>query len=141
MTEDDIRALRGQLNAVQRRLRRETGGGPVSRTGRQVLFAIARAGVPVTPSELTTELQMTSSNVAASLRELEDAQLITRDRDTTDGRRVLLRTTPDGDRAVDEHRRGKDAWLGQAIDATLSAEEQAILIHAGTLLQRLADRP
>ncbi|WP_170323882.1 MarR family winged helix-turn-helix transcriptional regulator [Cryptosporangium phraense] len=141
MNDDDVRVLRQQVNALQRRLRRETSGGPISRTARQVLFAIHRANAPITPGELTTELQMTSSNVAASLRELDAAHYITRDRDTGDGRRILLRTTPTGADAVEEHRRGKDAWLADAINATLTPDEQRELQHAGILLQRLADRP
>jgi DNA-binding MarR family transcriptional regulator len=82
---------------------------------------------------------MTSSNVAAALRELESAGLVRRVRDPEDGRRVQLSLTDTGANAVSCVHAERDTWLGRAIAAVLSDEEQRTLIRAGELMQRLAE--
>jgi DNA-binding MarR family transcriptional regulator len=139
MREEDVQRLRGQIRAVQQRLRRESRGGALSRTAWQVLAATERAPTPLTPGELTVALQMTSSNVAATLRELEVAGTVSRRRDRADARRVFVDLTAAGREMVAEYRRGKDAWLGKAIGAVLNEEEERVLLRAGELLRRLAE--
>lgn len=141
MRDDDIRRLRGQLKALQRRLRRlevrPVAG--LTHTCLQVLSAADRAGGSTTPGRLTADLQMTSSNVAAALRALEDAGMVVRRPDPGDGRRAFVDVTEQGRDLVAEHRRGRDAWLGRAVEAALSPAEQEQLLAAGHLLQRLAE--
>lgn len=102
-----------------------------------VLGAIARASHAVKPSDLATELEMASPNVAAALRELEAAGYVSRERDATDGRRVSVLLTASGAAAVAEHRASRAEWLRQAADAVLSREEQEQLLLAANLLDRL----
>ncbi|SEG91676.1 transcriptional regulator, MarR family [Actinacidiphila yanglinensis] len=138
MEDREVLRLRGQMRQLQRRLRRE--GGPthgVSRTARQVLAAADRMP-DAQPRRLAGELQMTSSNVAAALRELEAAGFVSRSRDVADARRVLVSVTPAGRAAVAGTRSERDTWLGRAVEALLDPEEQQVLIAAGTLLERLA---
>jgi DNA-binding MarR family transcriptional regulator len=83
---------------------------------------------------------MTSSNVAAALRELETAELIRRQRDDPDdARRVRVFVTKHGAAAVADFRHERDTWLGRAVEAVLSDDEQRVLLAAGQLLQRLAE--
>jgi DNA-binding MarR family transcriptional regulator len=81
---------------------------------------------------------MTSSNVAAALRELTTAELVERARDPEDSRRVRLTATAEGETAVATLRSERDTWLGQAIDGVLDEPEQELLFAAGKLIQRLA---
>jgi DNA-binding MarR family transcriptional regulator len=83
---------------------------------------------------------MTSSNVAAALRELEEAELIRRQRDDPDdARRVRIFVTEPGTSAIADFRHERDTWFGQAVEATLNDDEQRTLVAAGHLLQRLAE--
>lgn len=139
MQDKDIECLRGQLKLLQRRMRYEalpaTG---LSLTATRVLGAAARAAEPARPGDLTGRLQMTASNVAAALRELEAAGLVTRTRDAYDHRKVRIVLTSQGQSVVAAIRRERDSWLGQAIENLLDPDEQEILRTAGHLMERLA---
>ena len=127
------------MRMLGRRLRRELPPvDGVSRSAVQVLRVISRVSDP-TPGDVAERLRMTSSNVAATLRELEDAGLVSRDRDPRDGRRVRLSLTVAGGDAIACVHAERDTWLGRAIEAVLSGEEQRTLLGAGELMQRLAE--
>ena len=139
MLDKDIERLRGQLKLLQRRMRHEalpvTG---LSLTATRVLGAAARAAEHAQPGDLAAHLQMTASNVAAALRELEAGGLVTRARDAHDARKVRVVLTEQGQSVVAASRRERDSWLGQAIETLLDPEEQELLRKAGTLLERVA---
>lgn len=138
MDEHQVSELRSRLQRVQRRLRHEvTPVGGLSRTAMRVLGAVSRLG-GAQPGQIADELGMISSNVAAALRELDAGGLIRRERDVVDSRRVRVLVTPAGEEAVAGFRSERDSWLGRAIEATLSADEQHRLVEAGELLERLA---
>jgi DNA-binding MarR family transcriptional regulator len=139
MEDADIERLRNQLKLLQRRLRRE--GLPaegVSRSAVSVLAAVTVAAGDVNPRKLATRLEMTSSNVAAALRELETAGLVIRAKDPLDGRKVRIQVTKRG-RAVNARRRSeRHSWFGRAILAQLDEREQQLLRTAGELIERIA---
>ena len=138
MDRDDVQRLRVQMTALQRRLRREapTVDG-LPRPALTVLAAaVRRPGL--TPRDVADELRMTSSNVAACLRELEASGFVDRGRDPDDGRRVLLTPTSAGRRVVAELLDERETWLGRAVAACLDDDEQELLRRAGALLERLA---
>ncbi|BBZ43714.1 MarR family winged helix-turn-helix transcriptional regulator [Mycobacterium parmense] len=139
MEDADIERLRKQLKLLQRRLRRE--GQPaegVSRSALLVLAAATAAAGDVHPRYLANRLEMTSSNVAAALRELETAGLVIRAKDPLDGRQIRIQVTDQG-RAVNARRRGeRHSWLGRAIVSQLDEEEQQLLRTAGELIERIA---
>ena len=69
------------MRMLGRRLRHELPPvRGVSRSAVQVLRIVERAPDP-SPSDVAEKLRMTSSNVAAALRELESAGLVCRGRD------------------------------------------------------------
>jgi DNA-binding MarR family transcriptional regulator len=139
MNDDEVRQLRSQLRLLQRRLRRESLPVPgLSRTLLQVLSTIARLPPGSQPRQLADELRMTSSNVAAALRELQTAGLIRREKDAGDARRVLVSATEKGAGLVSDFQSERDTWLGQAIEGMLTDDEQHVLLEAGRLIQRLA---
>ena len=110
----------------------------VSRSAVQVLRVVSRTDEP-SPGDVADRLRMTSSNVAAALRELESAGLVARGRDPQDGRRGRLSLTSTGTEAMACLHAERDTWLGRAIEATLSERELATLLAAGDLMQRLAE--
>jgi DNA-binding MarR family transcriptional regulator len=139
MEDDALRRFRTQMRMLGRRLRRELPPvRGVSRSAVQVLRVVARGPEP-SPSDVAEKLRMTSSNVAAALRELESAGLVRRGRDPEDGRRVRLSITVTGTDVVSCLHAERDTWLGRAIAAVLSDDEQASLWRAGELMQRLAE--
>jgi DNA-binding MarR family transcriptional regulator len=138
-SEEDVRQLRAALRSLQRRLRSERP--PVlelSRPAMQVLIAIDRSP-GASAGAVADELRMTSSNVAAGLRELTGAALVERAKDPDDSRRVRLTATATGEAAVATLRSERDTWLGRAIDEVLDEAEQQALFAAGRLVQRLAE--
>ena len=127
------------MRMLGRRLRRELPPvDGVSRSAVQVLRVVARGPEP-SPGDVAQRLRMTSSNVAAALRELESAGLVRRVRDPEDGRRVQLSLTAGGAAAVSCVHAERDTWFGRAIEAVLDDDELRTLLHAGDLMQRLAE--
>src|ERR1700761_1394024 len=140
MRDERVVVFQAQLSMLQRRLRSELSAvQALSRTLLRVLAAIERLADGATPSRVAEELQMTSSNVAAALRELEADGSIRRRRDPDDARRVLLFLTDRGSAVVAAFRVDRDTWLGRAVGSTLTRREQEELFAAGRLLQRLAE--
>jgi DNA-binding MarR family transcriptional regulator len=140
MQDDEVRQIRRQMRALQRRLRAEAVPvAGVSRTSLRVMSEVARHPAGVAPGGIAVELQMTTSNVATALRELAAAGLVARERQADDARRVRVLLTAAGTAVIDGRRSEKDTWLGRAVDAVLDGEEQRLLVAAGNLMQRLAD--
>jgi DNA-binding MarR family transcriptional regulator len=104
----------------------------------RVLIIAARSAGGIQPKGLADELQMTSSNVAAALRELEDSGFIRREKQVEDPRRVDVLVTVTGRGLVENFRSERNTWLGQAVEAVLDEQEQRALSEAGALLERLA---
>ncbi|MEV7075087.1 MarR family transcriptional regulator [Streptomyces sp. NPDC093990] len=109
----------------------------LSRSATRVLGEAARSA-QTRPGDLTDRLQMTSSNIAAALRELEAAGLVFCERDEQDRRKVRVVLTPRGQDVVAQSRRERDSWLGRAVETVLDPEEQDLLLRAGNLLERVA---
>jgi DNA-binding MarR family transcriptional regulator len=139
MQETDVRRLQEQLKAFQRRQRRDWASPHgLTQTAVRVVGSIARSPDDCQPGLIADDLGLTSSNVAASLRELESRGLITRSKDSRDTRRTNIRLTPAGEAVVESSRNDRDGWLSQAIDAVLDEKQQALLLEAGMLLEHLS---
>lgn len=140
MDTTEVRRLQEQLKALERRSRKEwVAPDGLTRAMVPVLGSIARRPNDVQPGVIAEELSMTTSNVAAALRQLESRGLILRSRDERDTRRTNIALTEVGRAVVGDSRNDRDKWLSAAIDAVLDAEQQALLIEAGRLLERLAN--
>src|SRR5471032_2986793 len=116
-----------QIMAVVRRVRRESQNDAESWARILLLGAIDRSGNQATPTEL-----------AAALRELDEQGLVVRTPDPADKRKVRVELTAQGERLLYESRARRERWLGEAIRASLTADEQAQLLKAGELLERVA---
>jgi DNA-binding MarR family transcriptional regulator len=136
---DDIERVSGQVRRFVRRQRAESSGiTGLSTSATRVLGAVARAEGTARPSQLATDLVMTSSNVAGALRELSERSLIDRSPAEEDGRRTIVTLTAAGEDLVTAHRATRDHWIAEAIDALLDEHDEAVLLAAGDLLDRLS---
>ena len=125
--------------SMSRRLRREANTDEGSWSRLLLLGAIDRQGGVVTPSQLALSEGMRSSNLAASLRELERMQLIRRTPDKHDKRVIRLSLTTLGKTNLNEVRLSRDRWLADAIGLCLTPKELGLLLKAGDLIERLAN--
>ena len=133
-----VAELRNSIVAVARRLKQSTRERSETWTGLLVLGAIDRADGQATPSQIAFELELRSSNFAQLLGELQERGLVMKQPDRADRRKVRLSLTPAGRTLVAQTRAQRDEWLLQAMHECLSVQEQAQLMQAAELLQRLA---
>jgi DNA-binding MarR family transcriptional regulator len=128
--------LASVLGQLARRLRAEHA---FSLTQGAVLGRLDRDGA-LTASALAAAERVRPQSMAQTVGELEDAGLVARHPDPTDGRQTLIELTPQGRERLLVERRRRDGWLATAI-AELDDDEQAALIEAIPLLRRLANHP
>ena len=140
MSGEEIERLLAQVKLLNRRLRREQSAVEgLSTAALVVLTAATRADTPQRPGQLATELQMTTPNMAAALRALEEGGMITRKPDPSDGRKVFVHVTKRGRDIVDRTSTSRHAWLREAVQEALTDRERRVLFQAGDLIERIAD--
>jgi DNA-binding MarR family transcriptional regulator len=115
----------------------------VSRTAARVLRVVARGcgddrDQGMRPGQIAEALGMTTSNVAAALRELEDAGYIARRRAAGDARRIAVVLTTHGADVVAAHRALRVDGLREAVEGALTPDEQARLAAVIPLIGRVA---
>ncbi|MEA2297991.1 MAG: hypothetical protein QOF77_927 [Solirubrobacteraceae bacterium] len=128
--------LRVILVRTARRLgqRADTGLSP-SLTA--ALIAVARQG-PLTPSELADGERVKRPTATRFIACLEEAGLVGRQQDPTDGRSYRVSITPRGAGLLASAACRKNAYLARGL-RSLDAEELATLERAAALLERLLD--
>jgi DNA-binding MarR family transcriptional regulator len=131
----DLRALLGKL---KRRLREQAHVGDLTPSQVSVLLRLEKDG-PATASSLARAEGMRPQSMAPVIAALEDAGLVTRVPDPTDGRQTLLSLTDNCRKWIDEGRAARQDWLTRTLQARLSPEEQDDLARAVELLKRLID--
>jgi DNA-binding MarR family transcriptional regulator len=128
--------LRETLGRLVRRLRQEPSPIPAGQL--IVLMRLEREG-PASTSDLAAAERMRPQSMAQTVRDLEDAGLITRRPDPSDGRRALLELTKAGLDALAAVSARRDSFLSRGIQHELTAAERRTLSDAVALLRRLAD--
>ncbi|MBR7839556.1 MarR family transcriptional regulator [Actinospica durhamensis] len=142
MDEVEVRTLQSHLGKLHKRLAR--GLPPldgVSRSATRVLSAaVASAGTEegAQPGRIAEAIGMTTSNVAAALRELEQEGYVARRRAPDDGRRIAVVLTERGKHALAAHRALRAHGLREAIEAVLTTDEQAQLTAVIPLIGRVS---
>ena len=81
---------------------------------------------------------MRPQSMAQTVRDLEDAGLVSRRPDPRDGRRSFVELTQAGVQTLHATRARREDWLTQTLDRELDAEERELLRRALTLLDRVA---
>jgi DNA-binding MarR family transcriptional regulator len=126
--------VRETVGRVIRRLRAEPGPSLPHLT---VLGLLEREGAK-SVSELAATQRMRPQSMAQNVRELEEAGLVTRRPDPSDGRRAFVELTPAGTARILASRAAREDWLAQTLVGELDAAERAALHDALALLDRIA---
>jgi DNA-binding MarR family transcriptional regulator len=129
--------LRPALLRASRALRREAQRAGVSALDAQLLNALRkRPGAGV--GELALIEQMTAASMSGHVKRLQAAGWIARDGAAqSDGRRIGLKLTPAGERALEAIRRRRNDWLAVRL-AALGEEGRAALAAAAAPQRALA---
>jgi DNA-binding MarR family transcriptional regulator len=127
--------LRETVGRLVRRVRQEPGP-PVPRM--IVLGRLDREG-PASVSDLAALERMRPQSMAQTVRDLEDAGLVSRRPDPADARRAFVELTAEGRTLLTTTRASRESWLTAALDRELDAQERAVLRQALQLLGRVAD--
>ncbi|MFB3738825.1 MAG: MarR family winged helix-turn-helix transcriptional regulator [Candidatus Velamenicoccus archaeovorus] len=130
--------LRLGVTRLARRLRREAEYG-ISPTKLSALSAVERGG-RLTVGELCAVEQVQPPTMSRAVAGLEEAGLIVREPDPTDGRVSWLRVTPEGAKVLQRSRRRKEVYLAKRLRA-LEPAKVAVLEEAAGILEELVEGP
>ena len=119
-----------------RRLRNERSDSTLSLGALTALGTLDRCG-PLTPSELAEHERVQPPSMTRTLAGLEAAGLVDRAPHPTDGRQVLMTTTPAARAMLKADRKRRDEWLAIRL-AGLTREERATLEAATEILDRIS---
>ena len=128
--------LRLSVHRLTRRLRQQTPTDGLTLTQLSALAVIWREG-PLTAGDLAAKEQVRPPSITRVLTGLEALGLVQRTENPRDGRQVLVRITPEGDRRLSEYVRVRELWLERRLAAMTQAERD-LLTQASLLLDRLA---
>jgi DNA-binding MarR family transcriptional regulator len=127
--------LRLAIVRTARRLRQEAGGELTPSTA-SALATIERRG-PLSPSELAELERVKRPTITRVVARLEDAGLVERTGDPTDGRASLVSITREGSELLRRIRTRKNAYLARRLSKLdpddLSAPERAADVLEGIL--------
>jgi DNA-binding MarR family transcriptional regulator len=127
--------LRETLGRFVRRMRAEPGP-PTSRL--TVLSRLDRCG-PASISDLAAAERMRPQSMAQTVRDLEEAELVRRRPDPSDGRRAFVELTTEGLELLHATRARRESWLSGALESELDESQRRLVREAVALLGRLAD--
>jgi DNA-binding MarR family transcriptional regulator len=128
--------LRETVGRLVRRLRAEPGGPPVGQLA--VLGRLDREG-PASISDLAAADRMRPQSMAQTVRDLEEAGLVSRRPDPADARRAFVELTAAGIETLRTTRARREDWLTRTLDRDLDAGERELLRRAVALLSRVAN--
>ena len=139
VTNEEVSSrLRIAVNRLQRRLRQESLGG-LSPAQASALGSVGRHGSP-TLGELAALEQVQPPTITRIVASLTDAGMVTRVADPNDRRSARVRITPAGERALEQMRTRKNAFLLRRLD-DLTPEEQQRATDLVELLEQLLVEP
>jgi DNA-binding MarR family transcriptional regulator len=118
-----------------RRLRATDASLGISPTRLSALSVIVFGG-PLSLRDLAAAEQVRPPSMSRVVAALEEAGLVSRQPDPSDGRAILLEATPEGVRVMHLGRALRVQSLAEQL-RTLSKEERATLRRASAILQRL----
>lgn len=131
--------LRRALADVGRRLRSLRADHGISPAKLSLLGRLVRAGRPMTATELASLERLQPQSLTRVIAGLEADGLIARKPNGTDRRQIDISLTERGRTLIRRDAVAQNAWLAEAIDQRLSPTEQAVLMLAADLLDRLTD--
>lgn len=123
-----VRALVRTNDAVLASFRTGLRQHSLSASARQALAALETAGRPMTPTEISAHLMVTTASMTSLVDTLQRRGLVTRVADSSDRRKQLVSLTPAGQAAVDEFL-PQIVALQTAMTARLTEAEKEQLKH------------
>jgi DNA-binding MarR family transcriptional regulator len=128
--------IRRAISAFSLRTRFERAGAlTFNQTG--VLGLLYRFGSLI-PTEVADRMRMLPQSLTRTFASLEDAGLVTRTPDPSDGRQSILTLTPEGRDALREEMHPRDLWLATVLENHVTAGERDLLLQASAILERLS---
>jgi DNA-binding MarR family transcriptional regulator len=132
------------VSLLARRLRQSPVTGGLSQPASATLARLGRAA-PMTVADLARAENVRPQSMGAIVGSLEARGLVKRQRDRTDGRRVLLTVTKAGRGVAARKLTGRDEQLAEGLSSGFTSEELRQIVAVAPLLGRLAgqlgDRP
>ena len=128
--------LRLAVMRFSRRLRNQRVDTSVTLTHLAALSTLKRHG-PMSPGELAGHERVQPPSMTRVVVALEGMGLVTRTPHPTDGRQVIIASTPAADEMLAAEARAREAWLSGRLQ-DLSAEERAVLREASAIMDKLA---
>jgi DNA-binding MarR family transcriptional regulator len=129
----DVRAM---VSRLRRRLLAVTDDGGITPAQASVLARLGRGDVS-TASALATAEHVRPQSMAVTLATLEQAGLIARTPDPTDGRRQIVELTTEGRERAEGVRAAREEWLTTSFQNAFTEDERQTIIAAMALLERL----
>ena len=90
-------------------------------------------------NDVVKAFRMDKSTVCKALKSMEERQLITRTKSEWDGRKDLLRTTPEGERRIVELLNLYNKWLNSILPCLSEKEQQQFENYCQRLLHAAED--
>src|ERR1700754_2365108 len=126
--------LRTVVTRLVKKLRKQSvTGQQLSLTERSVLALLNQQG-SLLPSELASMEKITNQSMSQILSHLMELGFINRTASDTDGRKVLISLTAEGEKTILKVRSERDEWLAEAIKANCTKGEEALLKQAVGIL-------
>jgi DNA-binding MarR family transcriptional regulator len=135
--DDSALQLMLAMHRLVRDIRRQAGTTGLHPTQLLVLVQLVDAG-PQRVGELAAKVPCSQPTVTAVANGLEEAGLVRRVRDTTDGRAIRLCVTDAGRAALLEVVRNQAALLRQRLDV-LDEPDRDLVLAAAPILRRMAN--
>jgi DNA-binding MarR family transcriptional regulator len=133
-------ALRVTLGMLVRKLRHlPAAGDELTMPETSALSRLDRGG-PATSSDLARLDRISPQSMGATIAALEQRGLISRDRDPSDGRRIVLSITGAGRQLVRDRRGARTAQITRALADGFTPAELSQFQEIMPLLDRLAER-
>jgi len=129
--------LRSAAGRFVRRLRAERPAHGLTMTQISALFTISNGAGELTPRRLAEIERVQPPAATRTIALLEVRGLVRRAPHPTDGRQIVLSTTPDGEALIAADRQAREAWLAARL-AELDDADQETLRAAAVILERLA---
>jgi DNA-binding MarR family transcriptional regulator len=133
------REVRVSVGRLHRRLRLVANEGGLSASQSSALARIAK-GEADTAAALAAMDGVRPQSMAATVAALERDGWVARSEDPADGRRAILRLTPEGEALFSGGRAARQEWLSRTLRERLDDDELVAVLEAAALLQRLTER-
>jgi DNA-binding MarR family transcriptional regulator len=123
---------------LARRMRTQRAVDSMS-DGQFAVLAALRVHGAHTLGELAERERVSAPSMNRTVNCLQESGYIGRAADESDGRKVVISLTPEGEAVVEETARRRDAWVEASL-AELTPAERDTIAAAAEIMQRMVDR-